>query len=379
MVNDNNKRQSNFELMRIVSMMLIVAYHFVYNTSLLQTTSGFAHFVILVFTYFTLIHVNSFIVLMGYFQCDKEFKINRLITMNNSGWFYKVLFLIIFLLIGIKVETLEIVQLISPITLFKQYWYLAVYLLLYCCSPFLNFLINNTTKKQFHKLLLTLFLIGSVLPYWTGQLAFDNNKGFSLLTFCLLYCLGAYLKKFPMKKNYFFKVFSTNARRLGFISIFLLCVLLNSLLHYHGEELLLSSHSILREIGRLLTSLPEYDNPILIVQTLSYFLLFETLSFKNKFINKIAACSFGVYLIHDNILIRRYLYRFFFIGNYSATLSQIFIRILVGTIIVFTLGIIIEMIRKKLFFYIENRKISKRISNKIKEYFISIKVNTMLE
>lgn len=379
MVNDNNKRQSNFELMRIVSMMLIVAYHFVYNTSLLQATSGFAHFVILVFTYFTLIHVNSFIVLMGYFQCDKEFKINRLITMNNSGWFYKVLFLIIFLLIGIKVETLEIVQLISPITLFKQYWYLAVYLLLYCCSPFLNFLINNTTKKQFHKLLLTLFLIGSVLPCWTGQLAFDNNKGFSLLTFCLLYCLGAYLKKFPMKKNYFFKVFSTNARRLVFISIFLLCVLLNSLLHYHGEELLLSSHSILREIGRLLTSLPEYDNLILIVQTLSYFLLFETLSFKNKFINKIAACSFGVYLIHDNILIRRYLYRFFFIGNYSATLSQIFIRILVGTIIVFTLGIIIEMIRKKLFFYIKNRKISKKISNKIKEYFISIKVNTMLE
>ena len=120
MVNDNNKRQSNFELMRIVSMMLIVAYHFVYNTSLLQTTSGFAHFIILVFTYFTLIHVNSFIVLMGYFQCDKEFKINRLITMNNSGWFYKVLFLIIFLLIGIKVETLEIVQLISPILVFSS-------------------------------------------------------------------------------------------------------------------------------------------------------------------------------------------------------------------------------------------------------------------
>ncbi len=56
--------------------------------------------------------------------------------MNNSGWFYKVLFLIIFLLIGIKIETLEIVQLILPITLFNQYWYLAIYLLLCCCSPF---------------------------------------------------------------------------------------------------------------------------------------------------------------------------------------------------------------------------------------------------
>lgn len=379
MVNNNNNRQSNFELMRIVSMILIVAYHFVYNTSLLQTTSGFTHFVILVFTYFTLVHVNSFIVLMGYFQCNKEFKINRLITMNNSGWFYKVLFLIIFLLIGIKVETLEIVQLILPITLFNQYWYLAVYLLLYCCSPFLNFLINNITKKQFHKLLLTLFLIGSILPCFTGQLAFDNNKGFSLLTFCLLYCLGAYLKKFPIEKNYFFKVFSTNARKLIFISVSLLCILLNSLLHYHGEELMLSSHSILREIGRLLVSLPEYDNPILIVQTLSYFLLFETLSLKSKFINKVAACSFGVYLIHDNILIRRYLYRFFFMGNYSPTLVQIFIRILIATIIVFSLCIIIEMIRKKLFLYIKNRKVSKRISNKIKEYFISIKVNTMLE
>ncbi len=44
---------------------------------------------------------------MGYFRCDKKFKINRLISMNNSGWFYKVLFLIIFLLIGIKIETLK--------------------------------------------------------------------------------------------------------------------------------------------------------------------------------------------------------------------------------------------------------------------------------
>ena len=369
-------RQSNFELMRIVSMLLIVAYHFAYNTSLLQTTSGFIHFVILVFMYFTIIHVNSFIVLMGYFQCDKKFKINRLISMNNSGWFYKVLFLIIFLLIGIKIETLEIVQLILPITLFNQYWYLAIYLLLCCCSPFLNFLINNMTKKQFHRLLLSLFLIGSIVPFFTGQLAFNNNKGFSLLTFCLLYCFGAYLKKFPIKKNYFFKVFSVNARRLIFIFVFILCVFLNALLHYHGEELLISEHSILKEIGRLLTALPDYDSPIIIIQTLVYFLLFESFSLKSKFINKVASCSFGVYLIHDNILVRRYLYKFFFIGNYSPTFIQIFVRITLATIIVFSICIIIEMFRKTLFSYIKNRKVSKKINSKIKEYFYSIRVDT---
>ncbi len=130
------------------------------------------------------------------------------------------------------------------------------------------------TKKQFHRLLLSLFLIGSIVPFFTGQLAFNNNKGFSLLTFCLLYCFGAYLKKFPIKKNYFFKVFSVNARRLIFIFVFLLCVFLNALLHYHGEELLISEHSILKEIGRLLTALPDYDSPTIIIQTLVYFLLF---------------------------------------------------------------------------------------------------------
>ena len=140
-------RKSNFELMRIVSMLLIVGYHFAYNTNLLASTSGFIHFVILAFIYFTLIHVNSFIILMGYFQCEKNFKFSRLISMNNEGWFYKILFLIIFIAIGIRVETLEALQLISPITLFKQYWFLSVYLLLYCSTAFLGKIGRVCRKK----------------------------------------------------------------------------------------------------------------------------------------------------------------------------------------------------------------------------------------
>ena len=161
-----------------------------------------------------------------------------------------------------------------------------------------------------------------------------------------------------------------------FIFVFLLCVFLNALLHYHGEELLISEHSVLKEIGRLLTALPEYDSPIIIIQTLVYFLLFESFSLKSKFINKVASCSFGVYLIHDNILVRRYLYKFFFIGNYSPTFIQIFVRITLATIIVFSICIIIEMFRKTLFSYIKTRKISKKINSKIKEYFYSIRVDT---
>ena len=271
-------RQSNFELMKIISMLFILIWHFIYNTNLIINTDGFLHFVLLVIWFVAIIHVNSFIISLGYFQNNKRFKLSRVIAFNNSAWFYKILFLIIFLILGVSLSSVDIFKLISPITLYEQYWFLSVYIILYLLSPFLNIILNKITKKQFHLLLLTLFLLTSIIPTISGQLAYNNSQGHSVFSFVFLYYIGAYLSRYPIDKNYFFKVISNNTRRLIFIFIFFFIALFNTLLCHYGEELAGSTSTFLSWVGDVLVSNRlGFDNPLVVIQTICYFLFFASL------------------------------------------------------------------------------------------------------
>ena len=102
-----------------------------------------------------------------------------------------------------------------------------------------------------------------------------------------------------------------------------------------------------------------FGSPILIIQTISYFLFFETLDFKNKFINKISKYTLGVYLIHENIYVRDNMYGLigcFNVKNFK--LIEIFMPFAL-VIIIFVVGLIIEMIRQFIFKFIFKRNFSR--------------------
>ncbi len=370
-----NGKQSNFELMKITSMILILIWHYIFNTGLLGKTTGIPHFVLIVIWFIAIIHVNSFIIVMGYFQCEKKFRLSRLLSLNNSAWFYKVVALFLFLYLGISVSSVEIMELISPITLFHQYWFLSIYLVLYCLSPFLNQLISKLTKKQYHQIIFVLFIITSILTNITGQKIFDNGTGHSIPTFILLYLIGAYLKKYPIEENYFFKVFTTNAKKIIFIFSFFFIAIFNSLVFHYGEELLTSNHSLIRELGRIITlSQFSFDHPLVIIQSICYFLYFSTKNIKSKWINKMATANFGVYLIHDNVLIRKKLYSQFYAFSFHGGLRQILLRIFLSAMIVYVICIIIETIRIKIFAFFKKRKLAEKLRQKINLYLKSLQI-----
>src|SRR5574344_2672576 len=71
-VMDKSKgRNSNFELLRIVSMLMIVTWHVIVHSKAYDLTSGSTHILIQMFSALLMIHVNSFVLLSGYFQRDK--------------------------------------------------------------------------------------------------------------------------------------------------------------------------------------------------------------------------------------------------------------------------------------------------------------------
>ena len=134
--------------------------------------------------------------------------------------------------------------------------------------------------------------------------------------------------------------------------------------------------NILQEIGNnFINSKLGFDNPLVILQTICFFLFFSTLDIKNKKINYIASCTFAVYLIHDNFLVRKELYSLFFMFGYEKSFIQIYGRIFIMSILVFVICTIIESIRKKIFALFSKTKFSNYLRTKFLDCMRSLNIN----
>ena len=73
-------RDSNYELLRIISMIWIVIWHTVINSALLYRTSGSVNFSFNFLFMIIVVHVNLFMLITGYYQSKSEFKLKKVIS-----------------------------------------------------------------------------------------------------------------------------------------------------------------------------------------------------------------------------------------------------------------------------------------------------------
>lgn len=253
MNNEGKIRQSNFELMRIVSMFMIVFWHLFRNGTFFYSCGGTCGVLVIFIQCLLCIHVNSFVLLSGYFQYNKKMKVTKVIQINNSIWFYKFTILLLFLLTGL--DSFDLIPFLKGLSPFShgEYWFMSVYLILYLISPILNIVIENSDKKKHKRIIILLFLILSILTTITKQEMYNNNCGYSLGNFILLYFIGAYLRKYPIEKSRFFLNVSNSARRLIFLCLFFLIAFVSSTVEISAREFV-SLGSIMNYIGTTITN-----------------------------------------------------------------------------------------------------------------------------
>lgn len=367
-------RNSNYELLRITSMFLIVIFHIIKHGHVVENyVNGGLKILVLFIEYFTIVHVNSFVLVTGYYQSEKKFKFSKVWSLIGSSLFYKILTVIILTSIGaISLSKLEILKQLFILNL-DQYWFVKTYLFLYCLSPFINKLIQVLTKNEYLKLLGTLFIIFSIIPFITGCQGFDNN-GFTLYNFIFLYFIGGYLKKYPIEKNYIFRRLSKQLLQLSLIFIFFISIIFNICL-YTTLYTFKDANSIFAEMYRNIEyMLILYSNPIVLIQSIAFFAFFSTLNIKSKIINKISSLTLGIYLIHDNNYTRTRMYKWLKIDNGYIYSYRFLIYMFVIAVLIFVVCLIIEQLRQLLFKFIYNRKISNRIRIKYKNWINNIKI-----
>jgi surface polysaccharide O-acyltransferase-like enzyme len=369
------KRESNYELLRIISMLMIVMTHVIVHGRIEANSTGSILLIIKFIEAILVVHVNSFILVTGYYQCKTDFKFKKLVALNNAAWFYRAGIAIILLLLNMTtLSKIDIIRNLFPIDL-SFYWFIDAYLLLYCFSPFLNILIKKLDKSTFKKLLLTCFIIISVLPNFTRGQAFYNANGLSLYNFIFLYFVGAYFRYNKVEIWNYFKINSLKKIRLIYASAFVLLLIFNFSLFVVGKNLLDLGH-IANYVGlTIVNATLSFDNPLVILGSLMYFLWFGCLVIGSKFINKISTLVFGVYLIHDNPYVKGLIYKWFGFGDGMIVTYKVFPKIIIVTLIIFVSCLIIECIRQILFKLISKLWISKKIRNRWYTYLDELKSN----
>lgn len=372
-MNREKERNSSYELMRIVSMFLIVLYHIILHGKVLENCQNEGLKIIFEFIEFvTLVHVNSFILVTGYYQVESNFKQSKIWSLLNANWFYRVLIVILLLTFNIvSIDKVSLIKETFPINL-NEYWFFKNYLLLYCLTPFINKGIEKLNKSIYQKMIIVSFIIFSIVPSVTGGSYFDNS-GFTLYQFVFLYMVGAYLKKYPLSKSYIFKVMSKNMYKLILIFILFTCVFSNYILYKYSMSVS-SVNTVLGEISSYVSRASTlYNNPFVIIQSICFFEYFGTLTIKNRYINKLASLVFGIYLIHDNNFSRGLIYAYLKINDGPIYSYKFIFYVFFIAVLIYAICAVIEYIRQKLFKKIYNFKLSKMIREKYYEFIKNVK------
>lgn len=347
-----NKRNLNLDVLRILAMLMIISLHTIVHSKLFYSTSDMSIHILSLFLYYlVIIGVNIFVLISGYFLVDKEFSWKKFFRIAIEVWFYSIFILLLSFIFNFNLSVKEILFSIFPITL-KQYWFVPVYLLLYVISPYLNILIKYMNKKEHFTLLSLLIIIFTCYNALTHT--FDSSQGFGIIWFIILYLTSAYIKKYiPLNTSKKYK-----------IKCSLICIL--------SAILMTTSYLIAFKVfGRNISRLRSYDNVVVFIQSLCMFMIFRNLNIKfnqkiSKGIGLLSKATFGVYLIHDNLIISTRLFHIinddFYVKNGLFVFILLYISIILSIYVICT---IIEIIRMKIFKRVENSKIFKKIGQKI--------------
>lgn len=364
------KRNIGLDLLRILSMLMIVMLHYLGKGGALATEYGSkVNYISWVLEAFCIVAVNCYVYVTGYFMVNSNFKIKKVLKLWGQVLFYSItiyLVLVFTKLIDFNIQNM-LFSFIPIVT--KQYWFITVYFLLYILSPFLNVMIHNLSKLQFKKLIaVMLFVFCICVTFMRPTATIDMTNGYGIVWFICLYFIGAYIKLYnddDNKKNI--------VNLLIYIGITILVILSRFFITYINSKF---SIELLDISNRLTLDLTDkvrfynYNSITIFLSSLFLFLFFKNLRINSNVLKscilKIAPLTLGVYLIHDNINLWVVLYRdIIHTSNYLDSRYFIFISILY-VVCIFIVCIIIEYLRHKVAVYLGKTK----LYNKLEKYVV---------
>ncbi|NCC99247.1 MAG: acyltransferase [Bacteroidia bacterium] len=290
---ENITRKSNFELLRIITMLFIVLHHFVVHGLRIAgysrlypeehpTNVGF------LLNSFFVIGVNVFVLISGYFSIKQSWK--SFLRLYAICLFYNVLLAVLIENYSLFAALKDSIRIFSD----NKYWFITDYFLLWLISPVLNSVIEGMKgNKQKFILFLILFAVFEFYFGWFWKGAYSFN-GYNLWNFMFLYFIGRFIS-LHTKENH--------SLRKWYLFTYLFISLVTAFLMIQTQF----------DDIRLKDRLYDYNSPLIIIASVAFLLLFRNINIKSKAINWLASSVLAIYLITESPWVGpKYLYPFIY-------------------------------------------------------------------
>ena len=269
------QRESQFELLRIVAMAMIVALHF--NGVVMQmfqpvskcSFSGMWGAETLEAV--AIVGVNLFVLISGYFGI----RLSAKGIAKYVGWvlWYSILLFLLYSCWHPEFYTHKTSKLAFLGITHSTQWFVTAYFVLMALSPVLNAAIRRTSFSQHRWIALALIAVNCTVGWW---LEVDFNKsGYTVYHLVMVYFFGHTLRE--CLERY---------RQLPWRWI---CAVVY-MASVAGVVLMMQSMDYYKAIA--------YCNPVVLLESMAFFVVFATMHFRSRAVNWMASSAFAVYLIH---------------------------------------------------------------------------------
>lgn len=350
------ERVRNYEILRILAMLMIVCLHYLSKGGALAnptgelTGTGYTAWFI---EAFCLSAVNVYVLISGYFgigeqeTTQKRSKIKvqdilgRTLRVYLQVWFYSVVIGAICIIIGLQeFDIYTVFMYVFPVST-EHYWFATAYLLLTLFMPFLNAGFDRMEKRAIQGVLFCMLLIFSVaktiLPM---QLPWDH-KGYDAFWFVFLYLTGAYIRRYGVR-------WITNRARAVLLYVGSTVLIFVSMLAIRFLYLRTGSLENFISYGY------SYNFLLCYTASIGLFLAFGPQKDAEQktcgpLLQAISGATFGVYLIHEHVNLRYLWPTWFQSAKLAMSCVPVFLLHMVVTVMtVYLAGTAIEIIRDKI-------------------------------
>lgn len=339
-------RMINIELMRFVSMLLIVTAHYLGKGNLLPPLNdrelNWTAYLPWILEGFVILSINMYMMITGYFLVSSSFKVSRLIKTVLQVWFYSVTVGIVAGIFGFfpgdGLSGYYILELMFPISM-NQYWFMTAYVFMYLFTPFIAIGARQLNKKQLLTVIILLLLAFCVIKSVTpGELETDL-RGYDCIWYLCVCIIAAYIRLYGIP--------CIRSAKMGF----LLCLA--------GAAAIFAETMALRLIyittGKLesiLTISYSFNHVFALIASVGAFVGFEKLRLGA---GKLSSCLLGispyilgVYLLHEHPAIR-YRWQIWLGSKYAENGLWLLPWLVLAVCVVFVAGIAADVLRSFLF------------------------------
>lgn len=295
-----SKRQANFELLRIVAMLMIIALHYIVKGYGTPEAYGYTpvYCAAGLIEAFCIVAVDCYVLISGYFLVESEWKAGRIVTLLLQVLFYSLLIPLLMLCFGMvspgDLGLYDWLGFVFPIGT-EHYWFASAYIIMYIFAPVLAAGVKKMSRKALGTVIIFLLLFFSVEKTFIPIAFVTDRYGYDYGWFLCLFLVAAYLRLYC-------PVWLNNKR--------------NALLLYTGMSLCVFALSAVcallgekAEAFAYYSQMPyTYNHLLCLFGAVGLFCAFKNTKIREgkmaDTIRRFAPYTFGIYLLHEHILIR---------------------------------------------------------------------------